>query len=278
MDIKTKSELKCAECGFNWASGWPWKVLVDVLVLLERRAVFLFLFVVEKLNIWQDDWKRKSSYPTTDRSSIYFPAFKSGGKGVEQDGLLKSRVHLSHSFLFILLVCFFFLLITHPLPPTSPPPIFNTLSLCPLSISRTPLSSLLPLFSSLLLPREKRFCLLLVSAPSQSAFLISSYCFCLIFKCYPGPNGNPYRGKKKKSEEWAGRESEGKRNRLGIVFHSRTPRQKPHHHPTTPPQGKIWRVLGGGGVRRAGVGGWVSAPIRRGDIFLWHLSAPRTTL
>ena len=136
---------------------------------------------------------------------------KRGGGGDrerERDGLLKSRVHLSHSFLFILLVCFFSPLISN-IPPSLliSSPIFNTLSLCPLSISRPPASTHPPallrlppssLFSSLCLPREKRFCLLLVSAPSQSAFLISSYCFCLIFKCYPRPNGNPYKKKKRR--------------------------------------------------------------------------------
>lgn len=124
---------------------------------------------------------------------------KDGGeKGVEWDGLLKSRVHLSHSFLFILLVCFFFQpphLQHHP--PISFPRLQHTFALPSFNFS-PPSSSL---FSSLCLSREKRFCLLLVSAPSQSAFLISSYCFCLIFKCYPGPNGNPYKKKKRQGGE-----------------------------------------------------------------------------
>lgn len=62
-----------------------------------------------------------------------------------RDGLLESRVHLSPSSLFILLVCFFPRL-QHPPSPSPPPPppphhffpIFNTLSLCPLSISHPP--------------------------------------------------------------------------------------------------------------------------------------------
>lgn len=135
-------------------------------------------------------------------------------------------------YLFFLFV--FFLISNHPPPPYFFPPssthfrfaLFQFIAPSPL-----PPSSL---FSSLCLPREKRFCLLLVSAPSQSAFLISSYCFCLIFKCYPGPNGNPYKKKKK-----ARGVREGKRNRLGIVFHSRTPRQKP------PPPGKDLEGFGG---------------------------------
>lgn len=138
-------------------------------------------------------------------------------KGVERDGLRRRRVHLSHSFLFILLVCSPPLLIFYA--SSSPPP--SSTHFCFALFQRLPRPPLPLFFSSLCLPREKRFCLLLVSAPSQSAFLISSYCFCLIFKCYPGPNGNPHTKKEVSGE------SEGKRNRLGIVFHSRTPRQKP---------------------------------------------------
>lgn len=126
---------------------------------------------------------------------------------------------------------------------SSPP---SSTHFCFALFQRPPRPPLPLFFSSLCLPREKRFCLLLVSAPSQSAFLISSYCFCLIFKCYPGPNGNPHTHTQKKEEEEV---SGGKRNRLGIVFHSRTPRQKPPLHPLHP-QGKIWWVLGGGGVSR----------------------------
>lgn len=126
-----------------------------------------------------------------------------GEKGVEKGaGWITEEPRASVSFLFIYSPCLFFSSSPTSPPPHFFPPIFNTLSLCPLSIppfSSTAASS--SLFSSLCLPREKRFCLLLVSAPSQSAFLISSYCFCLIFKCYPGPNGNPYKKKKKKSEE-----------------------------------------------------------------------------
>lgn len=114
-----------------------------------------------------------------------------------EDGLPRSRVHLSHSFLFILLVClaFFFSLIFNTPPPSS--------LLLPSSTHfHFALFHPLPtLYSSPCLPREKRFCLLLVSAPSQSAFLISSYCFCLIFKCYPRPNGNPYEKKQGVSGE-----------------------------------------------------------------------------
>lgn len=96
--------------------------------------------------------------------------------------------YVSFYLVFILLV-YFFLLISNII---LPPHLQQTLSL---ALFQSPPHTL---FSSLSLPREKRFCLLLVSAPSQSAFLISSYCFCLIFKCYPGPNGNPY----KKESEW----------------------------------------------------------------------------
>lgn len=112
-------------------------------------------------------------------------------------GWITEQPRASVSFLFIYspcLFCFFLFAPSHFFPH-----IFSTLSLCPLSILLLlfifPPLSFFPSF--LRLPREKRFCLLLVSAPSQSAFLISSYCFCLIFKCYPGPNGNPY---KKRSE------------------------------------------------------------------------------
>lgn len=158
----------------------------------------------------------------------------------EGAGWITEELRASVSFfLFILLVCFFF---SSSLTPPPPPPLmlissphlqhtfalpsfnFSPPSPSPPSPSSSSSFSSSSLFSSLCLPREKRFCLLLVSAPSQSAFLISSYCFCLIFKCYPGPNGNPY--KKKRGVR------EGERNRLGIVFHSRTPRQKP------PPLGK----------------------------------------
>lgn len=144
-----------------------------------------------------------------------FSVFEDGGvkKGErrmrERGGLLKSRVHLSHSFYLFSLFVFFFS--SSPTPPPPPPhayffppssthfrfALFQFLAPSPSPPSSSSSSSS-SLFSSLCLPREKRFCLLLVSAPSQSAFLISSYCFCLIFKCYPGPNGNPY---KKKSEE-----------------------------------------------------------------------------
>lgn len=130
-----------------------------------------------------------------------------GGRKRERGGLLKSRVHLSHSFLFILLVCFFLLISNTPhlllLMLISSPHLQHTFALPSFNFSPPslpPSSSSSSLFSSLCLPREKRFCLLLVSAPSQSAFLISSYCFCLIFKCYPGPNGNPYKKKKARSE------------------------------------------------------------------------------
>lgn len=45
---------------------------------------------------------------------------KKGGRERERDGLLKSRVHLSHSFLFILLVCFFSPLLISNIPPLPP--------------------------------------------------------------------------------------------------------------------------------------------------------------
>lgn len=155
-------------------------------------------------------------------------------------------MHLSHSFLFILLVCFFFLISNIPPPPYFFPHLQHTFTLPSFNVSHPPSSltaSFSSLFSSLCLPREKRFCLLLVSAPSQSAFLISSYCFCLIFKCYPRPNGNPYREKKKKK---AGSERGGKRNRLGIVFHSRTLRQSPPPAPLGERFGRFFGGWGGG--------------------------------
>lgn len=149
----------------------------------------------------------------------------------------------SVSFLFIYSPCLFFFffpphLRQHPPPSLFLPPSSTHFHFALFQFSPPPpllTASFSSLFSSLCLPREKRFCLLLVSAPSQSAFLISSYCFCLIFKCYPRPNGNPYKKKK------TSRERGGKRNRLGIVFHSRTLRQSP----PCPPQGKIWKVFGG---------------------------------
>lgn len=140
-------------------------------------------------------------------------------------------------FLFILLVCF---PLSRPLPPSppchrlTPSLIFNTLSLCPHSISRprlpppSPPSPPPPLFSPpFCLPREKRFCLLLVSAPSQSAFLISSYCFCLIFKCYPGPNGNPYAQKERERESGEREEGRRERNPAGYCVSLQDPETKP---------------------------------------------------
>lgn len=195
-----------------------------------------------------------------------------GEKGVEKGaGWITEEPRASVSCLFIYSPCLFFFSSSPAQPPSLfLPPIFNTLSLCPLS-APPPTASISSLFSSLYLPREKRFCLLLVSAPSQSAFLISSYCFCLIFKCYPRPNGNPYKKK------WGERERErgGKRNRLGIVFHSRTLRQSP----PTPPQGKIWKVLGGvEGWGESGLEDGSQVQSKGGDIFLWCLLAPCTTL
>lgn len=150
-------------------------------------------------------------------------------------------------YLFYLFIFFF-----SSLTLFSPPHLQQTLSL---ALFQSPPHTL---FSSLSLPREKRFCLLLVSAPSQSAFLISSYCFCLIFKCYPGPNGNPYK-----------KDGEGKkermRNRLGIVFHSRSPRQKP-------PLGERFGGLGGVRGRRMGL-----KYNPRGDTFLWCFSTRTAT-
>ena len=98
----------------------------------------------------------------------------------------------SVSFLFIYSPCLFFLISR-----ITPPPLHLQHSIALPSFNSAPP----PSFSSLLFPGEKRFCLLLVSAPSQSAFLISSYCFCLIFKCYPGPNGNPYNKKRRRARE-----------------------------------------------------------------------------
>lgn len=170
-------------------------------------------------------------------------------------------------FLFILLVCFPLsrplplLLLTVLLLPSSSTHFHFALIqfLAPVTPPSPPPHPHPPLFSPpFCLPREKRFCLLLVSAPSQSAFLISSYCFCLIFKCYPGPNGNPYAQKEMEGErEWGARGGEGgerEKTRLGIVFHSRTLRQSPptptprtlclspppphHPPPRVPPSGK----------------------------------------
>lgn len=177
-------------------------------------------------------------------SPAIFYLKKNKNKRVEDgggDGLPKIHVHLSLPLYLFSLFVFSFS------PPLTPshffPRIFSTL--CPLSIPPH-FSSSSSLLSSLRLPGEKRFCLLLVSAPSQSAFLISSYCFCLIFKCYPGPNGNPY--KKRKEEQVKERETGW------VLFLSRTPRQKKILLPfLRHPWGKIWLVLGGG----VGVGGWV---------------------
>lgn len=142
-------------------------------------------------------------------------------------------MHLSHSFLFILLVCFFFPP-HHPPPPTNipPPHLQHTFALPSFNFSHPPLLSSSSLFSSLLLPREKRFCLLLVSAPSQSAFLISSYCFCLIFKCYPGPNGNPYREKKKRARSERGERAKERETGWVLCF---TPGPRDKSPTTTPP-------------------------------------------
>lgn len=168
----------------------------------------------------------------------------------------------------------------HP-PPThpSPPPYFfphlqHTFTLPSFNFSPPhppPLTtSLSSFFSSLSLPREKRFCLLLVSAPSQSAFLISSYCFCLIFKCYPRPNGNPYRKKK------AGSERGGKRNRLGIVFHSRTLRQSPPA-PLRERFGWFWEW--GGWMGEESWGWRMGLKYNpKGVTYFCAVSAPRTTL
>lgn len=173
-------------------------------------------------------------------------------------------MHLSLSFLFILLVCFFFLISNAS--PFLPPHLQHTFALPSFNFSPPPPFPLF--FSSLCLPREKRFCLLLVSAPSQSAFLISSYCFCLIFKCYPGPNGNPY--KKKGVSEWREWRREKPAGYCVSLQDPETKASPPH------PQGEIWWVFGGRGVRRVGVGGWVSSTIRRGDIFfVVSLGPPR---
>lgn len=159
----------------------------------------------------------------------------------------------SVSFLFIYSPClFFFLLIYTPPPPPPFFPIFNTLSLCPLSTppttTTTTTGSFSSLLSSLCLPREKRFCLLLVSAPSQSAFLISSYCFCLIFKCYPRPNGNPCTQKKEA-------EREGRKEKpAGYCVSLQDPETKP---PPTPPHTPRERFGRGFFGVRVEVGGWV---------------------
>lgn len=154
-------------------------------------------------------------------------------------GRITEEPHASVSFLFIYSPCLFFSPDLHTPPSCFLPQSSTHFRFAPFQFLTLP--SLYPLlFSSPCLPREKRFCLLLVSAPSQSAFLISSYCFCLIFKCYPRPNGNPYTPPQNKK---GGVASKGKRNRLGIVFHCRTLRQKP---PT--PEGKIWWFWGALGL------------------------------
>lgn len=142
-------------------------------------------------------------------------------------GRITEEPHASVSFLFIYSACLFFFSSSSPPPPFCFLPQSSTHFRFALFQFLT-LPSLSPLLlSSPCLPREKRFCLLLVSAPSQSAFLISSYCFCLIFKCYPGPNGNPYPLHPPAPPPKKRGASKEKRSRLGIVFHCRTLRQKP---------------------------------------------------
>lgn len=141
---------------------------------------------------------------------------------------------------------------SHQHPP--PPHLQHTFALPSFNFSHPPLLSSSSLFSSLLLPREKRFCLLLVSAPSQSAFLISSYCFCLIFKCYPGPNGNPYRGEKKKERGVSGERERRKEKPAGYCVSLQDPETKAPPPPHHPPSGKD--LEGTGGRRGEESRGW----------------------
>lgn len=86
----------------------------------------------------------------TGPPSIFFIQERSGkdggGKGVEEGaGWITEEPRASVSFLFIYSPClFFFPHLQHPPPLLISSPIFNTLSLCPLSISRTPLPPSLP--------------------------------------------------------------------------------------------------------------------------------------
>lgn len=178
-------------------------------------------------------------------------------------------------FLFILLVCFFF-----PSSSPTPPPAFLPPSSTHFHFALFEFLAPPPppsLFSPpLCLPREKRFCLLLVSAPSQSAFLISSYCFCLIFKCYPGPNGNPY---KKKSEGREGREE--KPAGYCVSLQDRETKAPPPSTitPLRERFGRFWGTGVGRGERvELGLEDGSQVQSKRGDIFLWCLLAPCITL
>lgn len=132
--------------------------------------------------------------------------------------------YVSFYLVFILLV-YFFLLISNII---LPPHLQQTLSL---ALFQSPPHTL---FSSLSLPREKRFCLLLVSAPSQSAFLISTYCFCLIFKCDPRAKWESLQ------KRWRGKERANEKP-AGYCVSLQEPKTK------APPRGEIWRVRGGEG-------------------------------
>lgn len=147
--------FKVVRDSFNWTS---------CSLVSNRKCCFTWVascFVGGKLSIWSfwDDWKWKSSYPTTDRPSIFFffcisREKRRGQRREGGDGLLKSRVHLSHSFFIYSPCLFFFSLLISNTPPRISSPIFNTLSLCPLWISRPPTSSF-SLFSSPLPPKGK---------------------------------------------------------------------------------------------------------------------------
>lgn len=78
-------------------------------------------------------------------------------------------------------------------------------------------------------------------------------------------------------------EREGKKNRLGIVFHSRTVRQKPPPPSTITPLrerfGRFWGTGVGRGERvELGLEDGSQVQSKRGDIFLWCLLAPCITL
>lgn len=265
------SHVKVAKDSFNWTS---------CSLVSNRKSCFTRAVLWEgngTSDAFWDDWKWKSSYPTTDRPSIYFLCSrekrrgrrrKGGRRGSGMDYWRAACICLIPFYLFSLFVFFS----SSPTPPLliSSPHLQHTFALPSFNSPPSAPSSSSSLFSSLCLPREKRFCLLLVSAPSQSAFLISSYCFCLIFKCYPGPNGNPYKKKKKKR---------GERETGWVLCFTPGPRDK--SPPTTPTPlkerfGRFWEGAEGWGESGLEDGSQVQS--KGGDIFSWCLLAPRTTL
>lgn len=261
-------------------------------------AALLVIGSLVWLVLWEGNWSSDASEMTeseravipqqTGPASVFLYSRTGEWKREKEEGAgwITEEPRASVSFfLFILLVCFFFSSSSQkPSPPPPPLPphayffppssthfrfaLFQFLAPSPSPPSSSSSSS--SLFSSLCLPREKRFCLLLVSAPSQSAFLISSYCFCLIFKCYPGPNGNPYKKKKKARSERRREKPAGYCVSL----------QDPETKAPPPLRERFGRFLGGGRGEeeepRLEDGSQVQS--KGGDIFSWCLLAPRTTL